>query len=431
MVDRTKEPECSAIDNLRFEMPPSHILDNGIQCWVIDGGDDEICKVNLYFKVGMFMENKNLQALFAASMLVEGTGKLSSQEIADKFDYYGAKSSVSVLQEYTEISLLTLNRYFKDTFGLLLHCIQYATFNDKELEVLKRRLISRVNILNERVDYLANEEMKLLYYGEEHPLSRHTDEKAIKAIDRSDLISLHKEYYIPQNCQVVIAGKVTAQILEQINESLGQWHVDPIKGCVNKPIMASPSAKMFSVIDKQNSIQSAILVRVKTISRTHEDYLPLRFLVMVLGGYFGSRLMTNIREDKGYTYGISAALYSYCDDGYIEIQCQCATQYTMDVIKEIKNEFSRLCTELIPDEETTTVRMHILTTLAKTFDTPFSMSSYFDSIVMSGVYPEYFNEQVECVRTITSRKLLEIAQKYLNLSEMRIVVAGDESKILN
>ena len=176
-------------------------------------------------------------------------------------------------------------------------------------------------------------------------------------------------------------------------------------------------------------MQSAIVMMIKAIPRKHPDYFKLRVLVTVLGGYFGSRLMSNIREDKGYTYGINSSLSGRAFDGYIGISTECDTQYTWQVIEETKKEMRRLQEEPIPQQELDIVKRHMLSDLVKTLDTPFNIGGYIGNMFCYGVYPEYFNEQVQEIINVTSDQLLTIAQRYFDLEKLRVVIACDKNKL--
>ena len=166
-----------------------------------------------------------------------------------------------------------------------------------------------------------------------------------------------------------------------------------------------------------------------TVPRRHPDYIKLRLLATVLGGYFGSRLMANIREDKGYTYGINASLSGRSFDGYIGISTECDTQHCWNVIAETKKEMVRLCDEPIPEQELKVVKRHLLSDLVKTLDTPFNIAAYIGSMFCYGIYPTYFNDQVQEIIDANSSDLLDVAKHYLDMSKLRIVIACDKNSL--
>ena len=171
-------------------------------------------------------------------------------------------------------------------------------------------------------------------------------------------------------------------------------------------------------------MQSAIKIGIPTILRTHPDYIPLRILITALGGYFGSRLMQNIREDKGYTYSISALLIGMRNNSCITISSQCATAYTQKVIEEIIKEIHKLQTEPISTDELERVKAYMRGDLAKTTDTPFTLSDYYCAAITNNIPEDYFIKQSMAIDNITPATLQDMAIKYLATNQMLTIVAG-------
>lgn len=425
---RTTPPPLSQFGDLSLEFPHPIALNNGIQCYVINGGDEEMNRVGIYLAGGTMMETKPGVSLLTALLLTEGTTKMEASEVAEQFDYYAARKSAYCFENWTAITMTSLNDNFAHTMKLLSDCITQPSFPQQELEMWKRRISSNIAVLQEQVGYLADVEMRKLYYGNESPLGHDITPHEIMSITRQDLIDFQQKYYTTANCRVIISGKITRDVMQSLNESIGTWatHTQP---CPPPQWSITPSPLMKSLVDKPGAVQSAVRIRIQAVKRSHPDYLPLRVLIDALGGYFGSRLMANIREDKGYTYGIQAALCGSHHDGYIEIMCECATQHTWNVIKEIKHEMKQLREQLIGDEELYTVKQDLLSALAKTHDTPHNIARYVANTMLVGIYPEYHNKQLACIDTITPAKLRELATNYLCEEKMRVVIAGNKEEL--
>jgi predicted Zn-dependent peptidase len=155
----------------------------------------------------------------------------------------------------------------------------------------------------------------------------------------------------------------------------------------------------------------------------------LRILVTALGGYFGSRLMQNIREDKGYTYGINAMLVGRRSGAKIVITSECDTAYTYLLVREVENEIRRIQDKLMSEEELDTVKNNMLSDLAKTLDSPFSMASCVSSNIIFSTGEDYFNRQIAEITKITTKELQEVANKYLDVSKFYTAIAGDEKQL--
>lgn len=428
MVNRSIRPKLNSFSDLTLQFPKAIQLTNGISCYIINGGEDEMIRISIYMKGGCMMESKPSQALLTSLMLLEGNTSMSSSQIAEAFDFYGARKSADSYDYHSEIVLTSLTSNFNETLKILANCIINPTFPQNELNTLKRRLAGNIQILQQRVKYIAGCEMKRQYYGETSPLGQQIYPETIMSITQDDLITFHHNNFNPSNCIITVAGMISDNVLKIIDNVFGQWYSSDITK-TNCQHNSKPSQQMLTIIDKPDAIQSAIRMRIKVVTRTHPDYIPLRILIMTLGGYFGSRLMSNIREDKGYTYGIHASLLGTIDDGCIDISCECATQHTWNIINEVKNEIEKLKNELIPEDELETVKQHMFSSLAKTHDTPYNIAGYVSSTILFGVYNEYHNDHLKCLSTINSFTLRKIARKYLNTDKLRIVIAGNKCEL--
>ena len=284
--------------------------------------------------------------------------------------------------------------------------------------------------MRHRTKYLAGVEMRRLYYGDGHPLVADVDPTRLVQLPLDDVKAFYRKFYHPAGCQLILSGKVSDQMLQLTDDAFSQWVTAQSSPEAERPLNITPSPQMLLVVDLPDAIQAAVAMTIRAVGRNHPDYLPLRVLCTVLGGYFGSRLMSNIREAKGYTYGISAFLSGREDDGYIGVNTECDVRYTWQVVDEVKREMQRLREELISPDELNLVRQFMLTDQVKTLDTPFSIASYVASTLLYGVYPEYYNRQIETILTITPEQLKQIAEKYLDLNQLRIVIAGDKAQLI-
>lgn len=425
---RNTPPPLASFSDLTLSFPPLTKLENGIPCWVIDGGEDDMNRVSVFINAGTMMENKTAVATLTAIMLTEGTHKLSAQQVAEQFDYYAARKIADSYDYWTEVTMTSLNDNFEHTMSLLYDCITNPSFPQQELDYYKRCIAGNLASMQQNVKYQATTRLKELYYGNVNPMGVEISLDDIDAITRDDLVEFHRRFFMPAACKVVISGKITQNILDTLNATLGKWSDN--REAISEPVwQTSPSSTMFDIVNRPGALQSALHIRIQAVKRDHPDYLPLRVLVTILGGYFGSRLMMNIREDKGYTYGIHASLLGIQHDGCIDIQCECATEHTWNVIDEVKNEMKLLREELVPESELDAVRQHMLSAMAKTHDTPYNIASYVTTTLLFGVYPEYHNNQLHCVSSITPQHIQQLAQKYLRDDLMRIVIAGDEIEL--
>ena len=429
MIDRSTPPAISTFAKVELNFPEPITLSNGIPVWVVDNGDDEVNRIDLYIGGGVIEERTPLLAYLSGILCFEGNANKSAEAISEAFDYYGAIKSAQPFDHCTLVSLSSVNRHFRSTTEILFDCISEPLYSPGECEIYQKSVVSNLAIAQERVEFLASKAMKVKYYGSQHPAAREATPESLMAITRDDLLRFHQEYYHPQNLRIIISGKVGEQELAALDATFGAWQKAGMKVDDNLEPPIEPEGEPLSIIDKKGALQSGIEMCIRAIPRRHPDYFKLRLLVTALGGYFGSRLNMNIRAEKGYTYGIHAVLLGKKNDSAITIYTSCATAHTWPLIAEVKREMARLREELMPMEELATVKQHMLSELMKTLDTPFSIARYVGDWFTCGVFPEYFNRQVEAIVECTPEDVRKVAQTYLSDEKMLIAIAGDKEKM--
>ena len=427
-LDYMQQPAVEAFGTMSYHCPEPIVLENGTKLYVVDGGAQEINKIEVAFRGGTFDEEKPMVGTLTSSMIVHGSNNYSSQEVAEKLDYYGSWFGSRCMDCHSLVSMHSLNRCFADTLPMFVDIIRNPVFPVKEYELLQGKMRSAYRTARRKVKYLANLEAARLFFGDEHPLACNVVDEHFDRLTIDDLKAFHSRFYRPANCTIILSGKITDKERELVMQLFGSL---PEQRC-STPIAIPEehrSERRFSIVDCQDAVQAGVTMMMPAIPRFHPDYIKLRVLVMALGGYFGSRLMSNVREDKGYTYGINASLLGRISGAHIVIGTECDNRYVGGVIKEVKYEIKRLVDELIPEEELEMVKSFIMSDLVKMFDTPFALASYIASTVFFGVSPDYFNRQVQEISTLTAHDLRDVARKYFDTDDITVAVVGDRSKI--
>lgn len=428
MIDRSKAPEIRPFDDVHLDFPEVQYLSNGIPIQIVNRGDEEVNRVAVYVRGGILDEARPMQAMLTAATAVEGFDKMTSADIALKLDYSGAWKATQAYDDWTEISFWSLNENYGDSLEILKGCLTSPTFNVDDLSLLQRRYASTYAMQHMRGKYMASLALRRMLYGENHPLAGDVTPEDVMAVTPAIMRSFYDKFYKTTGMRIVLAGRITDEMLAMTDASLGQ--ID--RGGLVPPtynwsgFKFSREARQI-VIDMPEATQSSVSMAIPAVPRRHPDYFILRVLVTLLGGYFGSRLMKNIREEKGYTYGISAILAGREHCSYIGISSECEIMHTKSLINEVKHEMQRLCDETVSQSELDTVKQYMLSDLVKTLDTPFNVAGYVASAITFGVYPEYFNEQVRAIMNISPSDLLRGAQKYLDEKLMLIAVAAPQS----
>ena len=423
-MDRTQAPAYKEIENIRFIDPQLKTLDNGLELIIFKTGSQEIVKIELVFEAGIIKQNKNLVASTTNSMLQEGSTHFSADEIAEQLDFYGSHLSLSIDKDFAKITFFSLDKHLEKGLKILIDIIQNPSFPQEKLDRYLSKSLQTFKRNQEKVKDLASRKFTQELFGKDHPYGSVAKESDFSKISRNDLISFFETYYQPQNCKMVIAGQFSNTVLEGIESSFSSWQnsgkqINPTKAFI------APQLKQHDfLIEKKEAMQSGLRLGKILFNRTHKDYAKMQVVNTLLGGYFGSRLMKNIREDKGYTYGIGSALISQKETGYLTIVSEVNATVSKETIIEIKKEIQILQTQLVSQEELSKVKSYMLGRLLRAVDGPFSLSDTYLNAYLYGMDWNYYKKYIQTIRNITSKEILDLSQRYLQENSLIKVIAG-------
>lgn len=423
-MDRTIQPEIQPLKNFHIQTPVRTTLPNGIPLTVINAGEQEVVRMDVLFSGGRWQQSQKLQALFTNRMLREGTTKYTAATIAEKLDYYGSWLELSSSSEYAYITVYSLNKYLAKTLEVVESMIKEPLFPQKELQTILDTNIQQYLVNTSKVDFLAHRSLLKSLYGEQHPCGKIVMEEDYHTITPEVLREFYERYYHSGNCSIFLSGKVTDDIISRVTDifgiPFGQYQLQMPKSSF--PFAAIPEKRIFT--EREDAMQSAVKMGCTTITREHPDYPKLRVLMTLFGGYFGSRLMSNIREDKGYTYGISAGVVFYPDSGLLIVSTETDNEYVEPLIQEVYHEIDRLHLDPVSAEELRIVRNYMLGEMCRSYESPFSLSDAWIFIVTSGLTDDYFARSLQAVNEITPAEIQDLAQRYLCKETLKEVIAG-------
>lgn len=425
MLNRTAQPAFGKIDSIDLIEPSVKHLSNGVPVFSINAGTQDILHVEMVFGAGTTTSEKLLVGSSAVGLMQEGTSKQSASEIANSVDFYGAYLQHDVSHEESSLSLYTLNKHLKNTLPTLAEVYAEPVFPEREFEtyLLKGRQDMLVSM--EKVSYLCSKGFSAALFGADHPYGRSAIPEDYSRLLRNDLVDFHSRFIQNRPKYIMLAGKVRNDSFELLDDYFGQAtrenESDPY-------ISISASNGQRIHIEKVGAVQNAIRIGRVLFSRRHSDYIGMQILATVLGGYFGSRLMSNIREDKGYTYGVGAGLVSMQDSGYLSISTEVGAEVCEAAVDEIYFEIERLRKELIPNNELELVKNYMLGSILKTIDGPFNIATKWKTYLKHGMGLDAHHELIHRVKTITPERLRQLAQKYLRSEDLVQVTAGKKAQ---
>lgn len=425
MIDRSKAPSFNIPKELALPKPDEYKFINGLKLSALDSGIADIVRLSVVFNAGSRYQQQTFVASAALNMLSEGTKKYDASKIAELLDFYGSTLEVNIDRDFACISIYTLNKYLKETLEILEQLIKYPTFPEDELKIYIQKHKERLLFERQRIDKQAGERMVSALFGASHPYGSFGKPEEYDLLNVKMLEEFHHSYYSPNNAFAVVSGKLNDSTISLIENFLGNdnWG-NPMIPVDEKDFTVHPSTEKQLLVEKKDSVQSAIRMGKAMFSREHPDYNGVTILNTILGGYFGSRLMKNIREDKGYTYGIYSVLVGMKETGYLTIATETGAEYTTDCINEIKKELDKLQDEPIKQEELTLVKNYIIGDLLRSLDGPIALADVLIDLKQSGFEHTQVNDFFNEVMSITPAQLQELAKKYLNTNTFIEAVVG-------
>lgn len=424
-LDRSMELPYNEVKMPKFLSPGSKKLENGVELYTMIGGGQELCRVEMVFKAGTKFQFKALQASLCNAMLFEGTALKKGEDIHETLDFYGAYTQLDINADRAIVALYTLNKYFDKVLPVFLDAIKNANFPEETFNVIREQKRQAHSISSEKVEFLARKEFFKNLYGN-HPYAASAELSDYNLVSRADLVDFHNRFYKTADFKVYIAGEFPEESLVLLKDSLEDWNYKTIDIAVE----LSPKVSATKThIKKESALQSAIRVGRQCFNTKHTDFHQLKFLSVVLGGYFGSRLMSNIREDKGLTYGIGAMFVAQEESGYFGISTEVKGDSARLALTEIYKEIKRLREELISDEELSLVKNYIMGQVLKSADGPFAQASLLKNMHIQNADFSYYNSYQKFLNNLDAITLREIANVYLKEEELCEVVVGDISSL--
>lgn len=423
--NRSMAPALQTITQLHLPQPEKLHFDNQIPAYLFNTETQEVALIKLVFDAGKWQEPQHLVAKFTSDMLEEGTAHYTSRQLAEEIELYGANLNTRTRNNHAEVTLSCLNKHLPKLLPLLQEVITQATFPAEELNIEKRKARQRLTVNRQKNDFLANQCFKERIFGPTHPYGYNTSETDIDAISPDTLKQFYQAHYAPNRCTVYLGGKFNQTQLQLINQYIGTTHWQNAAQVTDPTIATQPAfAPQIEYISKPNSMQASIIIGKPMFNKCHPQYKAMLFVNTLLGGYFGSRLMRNLREDKGYTYGIYSSLVSMIKGGYFVVSTEVNQNAWQDAIKEIFLEMNRLKTEPISERELTTVRNYLLGRLLAQVDGTFNLLSTVQGLYMYGLDVNYYQELMQTIQNISALEVMELAQQHLNENDFLQVVAG-------
>lgn len=419
-MNRKVAPSFKLAESLSLVLPQKIKLANDITLyWMKDVKDDSV-KLDIEWFAGTKYQQQKLVASFTNKLLLSGNSKKSAKAISSEMDFYGGFVQDEVDKDHAAITLYGLRENFQSIFRVFQEAMLSCEFPEKEFEDERTIALSKFKIDSEKVKYICQRKFGECLFGEHHPYGQVAEAKDFEALNRDVLHEFYKEYYLGTKPVLFLVGNVDQKVIDDLHAWSSKLS-EKKSSYPKSEVRPKPGRTEFL---KEDAIQSAIRVGLIAVDKKHPDYFGLQVLDTVLGGYFGSRLMTNIREDKGYTYGIGSAVAVLEDTSYFFITTEVAKEVKEDTVKEIYTELDRLKNELIPADELERVKNYMLGEFLRHSDGPAAMMENFKNLWFNKLPETYYTDFIHAIHALKAEDLQNLANKYFVKDQLVEVIVG-------
>jgi len=415
-IDRKTPPVIHDAIEFDFRLPliNTRQLDNNLPLYWLDAGVQDVVQIDWIFPAGLWYEQRPSVAHATAGMLKNGTSKHTAEEIHEALEFYGAQLKSAAGNDYSTVTLYSLTRHLPSLLPMVHEVITDSIFPEHEIEIHKRNAIQKLLVNLRQCEFVANQRIDALLFGEDHPYGRYSKKENIESLSREDIVAFYHSNYNLANAKIFMAGRVSDVEVACINDVFGKLPLNKTESPLSSFTAPAMGERVQRVSNDPNGVQGAIRIGRLFPNRHHPDYTPMVVLNTLLGGYFGSRLMSNIREDKGFTYGIYSSITPDINGGSMVIHTETGRDVVEQAIKEIYHEMDVLRQEPATDEELLLVKNYLLGGLLGDLDGPFSILQRWRTLILNDFKEDYFYNNINIYKTITAAELQQLAQKYYN-----------------
>ena len=422
MLNRSVAPALEEISSVQLPASEVTTFSNGSRLHGLYNATQPILKFEIVVKAGKWHEPYNGLSYLTAKMLLEGTQSYTAKQIADLIAFYGASLESNQGFDRTSITLYTLTKHFNPLIELFAEILHLPTFPEKEFDLLKIRTVQNISVEKKKNSYLANQLFTRNIYGPHHPYTTGMDEVVLNQATLNEVKDFYQKHYNLAEAEIFICGDFNETHLARVEQLFGSTQVtsESLPTITYKP--SAILKKYF--LAKEDSLQSSIRVGISWPNMNHPDYHKLAVLNKILGGYFGSRLMKNIREDKGFTYGIYSTISAKEQHAILLIATDVNYLNAEQTLAEIYKEIALLKNDLVDASELETVQNYTLGKLANDLSTIFDQSEKYKNLILHQLPLTFYSDYIAVVKTITPEQLLALANQYYVFDNFHEVVVG-------
>lgn len=423
MPNRRTPPTIFLPQASHLPKPTYWTLRNGLQVVGIPGAKTPILRIELIFDAGRPFEQQRLVARAANQLIAEGTQSMSASELENFFEFYGTSLRTPSLFDTGNLIVFTILPHLEKLLPVLAEVIAAPAFTEADFLLFVKRARQSLREDLSDPDTIAYRYFTEFVFGKDHPYGYNATLEDYNQLALEDVKNHHQRTYGAANAKLLVAGQINRQVEELLDRYLGQIPT----GQAQAPEQWAPQLQAPTTYQLYRPKAQQTLIRQgrQLFQRDHPDYAGMSVLNTILGGFFGSRLMRNIREDKGYTYGIDSSIDFMRHGGYLTIAADVANENLAKVRKEIRLEIEKLQQDLVPTAELELVRAYLLGNLLMEVDGPMNIAERYQTVLIENSQTNHFDQLIDEVSSISAESIRQLAQTYLGTNgDWEVIVGG-------
>jgi len=415
MPDRKSAPQIrDAVDySIQLRHPDILKLSNQVDLYKVQAGTEEVVQIEWVFKAGNWYEQQKNVAAAANFLIKNGTTGKTAYDINEYVDFYGAYLNRSCYNETAVVTLHCLTRQLSSLLPLVQEIFTEAVFPEDELHIFRQNMKQKLAVNLKKCDFVAGRKIDALLFGEKHPYGVFSEMADYDALEIDVLRQLYARYYQQGHCTIFAAGIFPADFDALMETHFGSLPFNRSVPQEPEHLLQPAEQKKWNILNDPDGVQGAIRMARHFPNRHHPDFPGVQVLNTLFGGFFGSRLMNNIREDKGYTYGIYSYLQNHIHGGAWVISTEAGRDVCEATVKEVYHEMQQLRDGDIDPEELLLVKNYLIGTLLGDLDGPFHIIGRWKNLVLNGLDINFFNHSVDTIKNIQADELKVLANRYL------------------
>jgi predicted Zn-dependent peptidase len=433
-LDRTRVPAAGKTPVLRVPVWTRASLGSGVELVVSEKHDLPLVSFSITFLGGADQyekaDRRGLAAVTAA-MMSEGTAARDGEALSNALQLLGGTISTNIGSESGSMSFVSAAGKFPQTLDILADMLLHSTFPEDALERIRQQRLVALAQSRAQPGSIASRVFPRVLYGQAHPFGQPVTEESLKAITKDDVAAFHQAYFRPGHALISVVGDVqAATVRATVEKALAPWSAGGDKPSFSYPETPAPHPTTIYIVDKPGAAQSTFAIGIPGPSRNTPDFYALQVMNTILGGQFQSRLNANIREEKGYSYGVSSSFAYGKGHGPFRAGGDVVSDKTDAALVEFMKELKGIVgSRPVTDEELTTAKDALVQRLPAAFASVASVNGAITSLWVQGLPEDYYQQYSKSVGAVTKEDVLRVAKKYVDVDHLAIVIVGDRASI--